>query len=84
MTGFKLEEGVTIHVKFTNTNSASNPKLKFNIAEPVKSANELFKDFGLPSRFQRWCTPILKTAKVGKKGDVDYTQHYDATQLVLG
>lgn len=30
MTGFKLEEGVTIHVKFANANSADNPKLKFN------------------------------------------------------
>ena len=30
MTGFKLEEGVTIHVKFSNANSADNPKLKFN------------------------------------------------------
>lgn len=30
MTGFKLEEGVTIHIKFANANSASNPKLKFN------------------------------------------------------
>lgn len=31
MTGFKLYEGVTIHVKFANANSASNPpKLKFN------------------------------------------------------
>jgi len=31
MTGFKLEEGMTIHIKFTNANSASDPpKLKFN------------------------------------------------------
>lgn len=30
MTGFTLIEGVTIHVKFTYTNSADNPKLKFN------------------------------------------------------
>jgi hypothetical protein len=30
MTGFKLKEGMTIHIKFTNSNSASNPKLKFN------------------------------------------------------
>jgi len=30
MTGFKLEKGMTVHIKFTNANSASNPKLKFN------------------------------------------------------
>ena len=30
MTGFKLETGVTVHIKFANTNSAANPKLKFN------------------------------------------------------
>ena len=38
------------------------PGLTFNIAEPVKSASELFIDMGLPSRFHRWCTPALKTA----------------------
>lgn len=43
-----------------------NPKLKFNIAKPVKSASELFEDMGLPSRIQRWCTPILKTAPYNK------------------
>lgn len=30
MTGFTLIQGVTIHVKFSNANSADNPKLKFN------------------------------------------------------
>lgn len=30
MTGFKLQEGMTVHIKFTNANSVSNPKLKFN------------------------------------------------------
>lgn len=38
------------------------PQLKFNIAKPVKTASDLFKDMGLPSRFHRWCTPALKTA----------------------
>ncbi|MEE0935321.1 MAG: phosphoadenosine phosphosulfate reductase family protein [Methanobrevibacter sp.] len=42
------------------------PDLKFNVAKPVKSANELFKDMGLPSRFHRWCTPALKTAPYNK------------------
>ena len=43
-----------------------NPKLKFNIAKPIKSASELFEDMGLPSRLNRWCTPILKTAPYNK------------------
>lgn len=43
-----------------------NPKLKYNIAKPVKSASELFEDMGLPSRFNRWCTPVLKTAPYNK------------------
>ncbi len=43
-----------------------NPKLKYNIAKPVKSASELFDDMGLPSRFNRWCTPTLKTAPYNK------------------
>ena len=30
MTGFTLNEGITVHIKFANANSASNPKLKFN------------------------------------------------------
>ncbi len=42
------------------------PGLKFNIAKPVKSASELFKDMGLPSRIHRWCTPALKTAPYNK------------------
>ena len=42
------------------------PGLKFNIAKPVKSADELFEDMGLPSRFHRWCTPALKTAPYNK------------------
>lgn len=29
------------------------PQLKFNIAKPVKTASDLFKDMGLPSRFHR-------------------------------
>jgi len=40
--------------------------LKFNKAYPTKSANLLFDDLGLPSRFHRWCTPILKTAPYNK------------------
>lgn len=36
--------------------------LKFNKAEPVKHSTLFFKDMGLPSRFHRWCTPVLKTA----------------------
>ena len=42
------------------------PGLTFNVAKPVKSASELFKDMGLPSRFHRWCTPALKTAPYNK------------------
>lgn len=42
------------------------PGLSFNVAKPVKSASELFKDMGLPSRFHRWCTPALKTAPYNK------------------
>lgn len=42
------------------------PGLKFNIAKPVKSASELIKDMGVPSRFHRWCTPALKTAPYNK------------------
>lgn len=42
------------------------PDLKFNMAKPVKSAAELFKFMGLPSRFHRWCTPVLKTAPYNK------------------
>lgn len=42
------------------------PGLKFDVAKPVKSASELFKDMGLPSRFHRWCTPALKTAPYNK------------------
>jgi len=42
------------------------PGLTFNTAKPVKSASELFKDMGLPSRFHRWCTPTLKTAPYNK------------------
>lgn len=30
MTGFQLIEGITVHIKFANNNTASNPKLKFN------------------------------------------------------
>ena len=42
------------------------PGLTFNVAKPVKSASELFKYMGLPSRFHRWCTPALKTAPYNK------------------
>ena len=42
------------------------PNIKFNIAKPVKPASKLFKEMGLPSRFHRWCTPILKTAPYNK------------------
>ena len=30
MTGFSLEKGITIHVKFTNTNTVANPTLNVN------------------------------------------------------
>lgn len=43
-----------------------NPNLKFLKAKPKKSATELFGYMGLPSRFNRWCTPILKTAPYNK------------------
>ena len=42
------------------------PGLTFNTARPIKSASELFKYMGLPSRFHRWCTPALKTAPYNK------------------
>lgn len=42
------------------------PNLKFDVAKPPKSANQLFEDMGLPSRFHRWCTPVLKTAPYNK------------------
>ena len=42
------------------------PSIKFNIAKPVKSASMLFDEMGLPSRFHRWCTPVLKTAPYNK------------------
>ena len=42
------------------------PDLKFNEAKPVKPANLLFNDMGLPSRFHRWCTPVLKTTPYNK------------------
>lgn len=42
------------------------PNLKFETATPIKPANEFFKEMGLPSRFHRWCTPILKTAPYNK------------------
>lgn len=42
------------------------PTLSFNISKPPKSAKELFKSMGLPSRFHRWCTPVLKTAPYNK------------------
>ena len=45
---------------------AKCPGLTFHTAKPVKSASELFKDMGLPSRFHRWCTPALKTAPYNK------------------
>ena len=37
-------------------------KLEFAISNPPKSAIEFFNEFGLPSRFHRWCTSVLKTA----------------------
>lgn len=42
------------------------PSIKFHKARAPKSAKELFKDMGLPSRFHRWCTPVLKTAPYNK------------------
>ena len=38
------------------------PKIDFIFAEPSRTALEFFKEFGLPSRFHRWCTSVLKTA----------------------
>ncbi|WP_323737504.1 phosphoadenosine phosphosulfate reductase family protein (plasmid) [Methanosphaera sp. ISO3-F5] len=38
------------------------PDLKFNKANPIKHSKLFFEDMGLPSRFHRWCTPVLKTA----------------------
>jgi len=38
------------------------PKLKFAISSPPKTAIDFIKEFGLPSRFHRWCTSVLKTA----------------------
>lgn len=40
------------------------PKLNFLKSKPPKSALEFFEEFGLPSRFHRWCTPVLKTAPI--------------------
>lgn len=40
MTGFSLETGITIHIKFKYKNSASNPKLKFN-GESDENAKDL-------------------------------------------
>ena len=41
-------------------------KLKFAISSPPKPAIDLFNEFGLPSRFHRWCTSVLKTAPYNK------------------
>lgn len=38
------------------------PKMSFYISKPPKTALEFFKEFGLPSRYHRWCTSVLKTA----------------------
>ncbi len=38
------------------------PNLKFLISHPPKTALDYFKEFGIPSRFHRWCTSVLKTA----------------------
>lgn len=38
------------------------PDLKVYISKPKKTAKSLFKEMGLPSRFHRWCTSVLKTA----------------------
>jgi hypothetical protein len=35
--GFNLHVGTTIHVKFTNSNTAENPKLKFNNEDDIKA-----------------------------------------------
>jgi phosphoadenosine phosphosulfate reductase len=39
-----------------------HPEIQFLISKPSKTALDYFSDFGLPSRFHRWCTPVLKTA----------------------
>ena len=38
------------------------PNIQFFKSRPYKDALEFFKEFGLPSRFHRWCTSVLKTA----------------------
>lgn len=38
------------------------PNIQFIKSKPPKRAIDFFKEFGLPSRVHRWCTPILKTA----------------------
>lgn len=40
----------------------NHPEIQFLVSKPPKKALEFFRDFGLPSRFHRWCTPVLKTA----------------------
>lgn len=44
----------------------SFPNLKFKESKPIKPFIELVDDLGLPSRFIRWCTSILKTVPFNK------------------
>ena len=43
------------------------PNLKFIVSKPPKNALELWKEFGPPSRIQRWCCTVTKTAPFLKK-----------------
>ncbi len=38
------------------------PELKFYTAKPPKDTEELWKEFGAPSRIHRWCCSVCKTA----------------------
>ncbi|MDP2835755.1 MAG: phosphoadenosine phosphosulfate reductase family protein [Methanobacteriaceae archaeon] len=60
----KLENSFTYtHVQKTiEEYKEKYPKIKFIISNPPRTALDFFKEFGLPSRFHRWCTSVLKTA----------------------
>jgi phosphoadenosine phosphosulfate reductase len=38
------------------------PELRFYTAKPPKKASEFWKEFGPPSRIQKWCSTVIKTA----------------------
>lgn len=60
----KLENSYTYaHVdKTISEYKEKYPKVQFLISNPPRDALDFFKEFGLPSRFHRWCTSVLKTA----------------------